>query len=214
MRKTAIALLEIVLLISAVSLLVACGVRLTPPQDPWYTQHYIIMQNFERDMYANLSDEAKVQFQNSFWAFRSPAAKGEFETRLSYTMTAFKKENSQQPWNTDRARTYLLNGSPASIDYKQNDTWADRVVRESQGRVQPDHSGEDIGTRLEEVWTYAYGKHQVFYVFAFRKPAEWRLIEQMSGNQFRDELEARSREQDYAISDLEAYKAELEKLKK
>jgi hypothetical protein len=36
----------------------------------------------------------------------------------------------------------------------------------------------------------------------------------MTGNQFRGELEARSREEDYGISYLEAYKAELEKLKK
>jgi hypothetical protein len=51
-------------------------------------------------------------------------------------------------------------------------------------------------------------------VFTFRKPAEWRLLDRMTGNQFRDELEARSREKDYGVFDLEAYKAELEKLKK
>jgi len=212
MRKKIVALMEIVLMVSAVFLAFACGVRLSPPQDAWYVQHYIIMQDFERNIYADLSPEAKVQFQNHFWAFRSPAAKAEFETRVSYTMTAFKKENSQQPWNTDRSRIYILNGSPASIDYKQDDAWADQVIKET--RITPDHSNEDIGTRLEEVWTYAYRKHQVYYAFTFRKPAEWRLVEQMRGNQFRDELEARSREEDYRISDLEAYKAELEKLKK
>jgi len=212
MRKTAITLFEIALLVPAVLLPVACGVRLAPSQDAWYIQHYIVMQNFERDVYAKLSAEAKVQFQNRFWAFRSRAAKGEFETRLSYTMTAFKKENSQQPWNTDRARIYILNGSPASIDYKQNDAWADGVVPDS--RFQPDTNNEDIGARMGEVWTYTYGKFLVSYVFTFRKPAEWRLVDQMRGNQFRDELEARSREEDYGISDPEVYKAELEKLKK
>ena len=212
MRKTATTLLEIALLVPAVLLPVACGVRLSPPQDAWYTQHYIIMQNFERDIYAELSDDAKVQFQGRFWVFRSPAAKGEFETRLSYTMTAFKKENSQQPWNTDRARIYILNGSPASVDYRQNDSWADGVIQDS--RFRRDASNEDIGARLEEVWTYTYGKYLVIYSFTFRKPAEWRLGERMTGNQFRGELEARSREEDYGISDPEAYKAELEKLKK
>jgi GWxTD domain-containing protein len=212
MRRATIAFLEIALLVPAILLPVACGVRLAPSQDAWYIQHYIVMQNFERDVYAKLSAEAKVQFQNRFWAFRSPAAKGEFETRLSYAMTAFKKENSQQPWNTDRARIYILNGSPASIDYQQNDAWAGGVVSDS--RFQPDRSNEDIGARMGEVWTYTYGKFLVSYVFTFRKPAEWRLLDRMTGNQFRDELEARSREKDYGVSDLEAYKAELEKLKK
>lgn len=45
------------------------------------------------------------------------------------------------------------------------------------------------------------------------KPAEWRLLDRMTGNQSRGGLEARSRTEDYGISNLEAYKAELEKLK-
>jgi len=80
------------------------------------------------------------------------------------------------------------------------------------GGVAPE--GEDIGARYGEVWTYTYGKYLVTYLFTFRKPSEWRLLDRITGNQFRGELEARSREEDYGISDLEAYKAELEKLKK
>ena len=199
MKKAAIALLEIALLVSAVLLPAACGIRLEPSKDAWYSRHYIVMQNFEKDIYVKLSAEAKAQFQNRFWAFRSTAARGEFETRLSYVMTAFKRENSQQPWNTDRARIYLLNGSPVAIDYQENGY--DRI-------------NEDIGARMGEAWTYTYSKYLVTYLFTFRKPAEWRLLDRMTGNQFRGELEARSREEDYGISDLEAYKAELEKLKK
>jgi len=199
MRRVAITLLEIALLVPAILFTVACGIRLEPSKDAWYSQHYIVMQNFEKAIYVKLSAEAKVQFQNRFWAFRSPAARGEFETRLSYVMTAFKRENSQQPWNTDRARIYLLNGSPVAIDYQENS---------------PDRSSEDIGARSGEAWTYTSGKYLVTYLFAFRKPAEWRLLDRMTGNQFRGDLEARSREVDYGISDLEAYKAELEKLKK
>jgi len=199
MRKAAIALLEIALLVSAVLLPVACGLRLEPSKDAWYSRHYIVMQDFEKDTYVKLSPEAKLQFQNRFWTFRSTAARGEFETRLSYVMTAFKRENSQQPWNTDRARIYLLNGSPVAIDYQEN----------SYDRI-----NEDIGARSGEVWTYTYSKYLVTYLFTFRKPAEWRLLDRMTGNQFRGELEARSRDEDYGISDLEAYKAELEKLKK
>jgi GWxTD domain-containing protein len=199
MRKAVNTLLEIALLVPAVLFPVACGIRLEPSKDVWYSQHYIVMQDFEKDIYVKLFAEAKVQFQNRFWAFRSPAAMGEFETRLSYVMTAFKRENSQQPWNTDRARIYLLNGSPVSIDYQEN----------SYAR-----SNEDIGARSGEAWTYTYDKYLVTYLFTFRKPAEWRLLDRMTGNQFRGELEARSREEDYGISDLEAYKAELEKLKK
>ena len=199
MRKTAITILEIALLVPAVLLPASCGIRLEPSKDAWYSRHYIVMQNFEKDIYVKLSAEAKAQFQNRFWAFRSTAARGEFETRLSYVMTAFKRENFQQPWNTDRARIYLLNGSPVAIDYQENGY--DRI-------------NEDIGARMGEAWTYTYGKYLVTYLFTFRKPAEWRLLDRMTGNQFRGELEARSREEDYGISDLEAYKAELEKLKK
>jgi len=199
MKKAAIALLEIALLVPAVLLPIACGIRLEPSKDAWYSRHYIVMQDFEKDIYVKLSAEAKAQFQNGFWAFRSTAARGEFETRLSYVMMAFKRENSQQPWNTDRGRIYLLNGSPVAIDYQEN----------SYAR-----SDEDIGARSGEVWTYTYGKYLVSYLFSFSKPAEWRLLDRMTGNQFRGELEARSREEDYGISDLEAYKAELEKLKK
>ncbi|TRZ92799.1 GWxTD domain-containing protein [bacterium] len=199
MKKAALALLEIALLVPAVFLPIACGLRLEPSKDAWYSRHYIVMQDFEKDIYVKLSAEVRAQFQNGFWAFRSTAARGEFETRLSYVMTAFKRENSQQPWNTDRGRIYLLNGSPVAIDYQENSY---------------DRSGEDIGARSGEVWTYTYGKYLVSYIFGFRKPAEWRLLDRMTGNQFRGELEARSREEDYGISDLEAYKAELEKLKK
>jgi len=212
MKKAALALLEIALLVPAVLLPIACGIRLEPSKDAWYSQHYIVMRDFEKDIYVKLSAEAKVQFQNRFWAFRSMAAMGEFETRLSYVMTAFKRENSQQPWNTDRARIYLLNGSPVAIDYQENGAWDGGVI--SDPRYQSDRSNEDIGARYGEVWTYTYGKYLVSYLFGFRKPAEWRLLDRMTGNQFRGELEARSREEDYGISDLEAYKAELEKLKK
>lgn len=211
MRKAAISLFKIALLVPAVLLPAACGIRLEPSKDAWYSQHYIVMQDFEKDSYVKLSAEAKAPFQNGFWAFRSTAARGEFETRLSYVMTAFKRENSQQPWNTDRARIYLLNGSPVSIDYHESDKWATGVSVDPQ--YQPDRTDADIGARMGEAWTYTYGKYLVTYLFTFRKPAEWRLIDLMTGNRFRGELEARSREEDYGISDLEAYKAELEKLK-
>jgi GWxTD domain-containing protein len=211
-RRATFALLEIALLVAAVLLPAACGIRLAPSKDTWYTQHYIVMQNFEKDLYVQLSAEAKVQFQNRFWAFRSPAARGEFETRLSYVMTAFKKENSQQPWNTDRARIFLLNGSPVSIDYQENEDWAGGAITDPRFRA--DRSDEDIGARLGEVWTYTYEKYLVSYMYTFRKPGEWRLLDRMTGNQFRGELETRSREKDYGISDLEAYRAEIEKLKK
>lgn len=212
MRKAAITLLEIALLVPAALLPAACGIRMAPSKDSWYAQHYIVMQDFEKDTYIKLSAEVKVQFQNRFWAFRAPAARGEFETRLSYVMTAFKKENSQQPWNTDRARIFLLNGSPVSIDYQESDKWATGVFADTQ--YQPDRTGEDIAAQWGEIWTYTFGKDLVSYVFTFRKPAEWRLLDRMTGNQSRGGLEARSRTEDYGISNLEAYKTELMKLKK
>ncbi len=87
-----------------------------PKKDTWYTRHYFLMQDYERKAYKGLSDNGRLEFQKVYWEFRSPAVKEEFDRRMAYILPTFKNENSSQPWNTDRARIYLLNGRPARLD--------------------------------------------------------------------------------------------------
>ena len=198
-----------------VLLAAACGIQLSPSKDRWYARHYFIMQDFERTAYKSLSPAAKLEFQTLFWEVRSPASKQEFDKRLSYIAENFKKENSLQPWNTDRARVYLLNGNPAQIDYKQNDAWAMRVVAGRGGTaVVDDRSGEDVGANTAEVWTFPYDKFLVDYIFTFSKPNSWVLNPAtFQGNRYLGELEFQNKLQTYGLIDEKQYREKLEALK-
>jgi GWxTD domain-containing protein len=193
-------------LIAAALVPASCGISLAPSRDTWYTQHYMIMQDFEKSFYAELGPEGKTGFRRLFWAFRDPGARMEFGARLRFVTTAFKRENSRQAWNTDRGRIYLLNGNPIALDQEANDNWDDPALA-------GDRSREDIGTGLGETWTYRYEQFLVYYSFQFRRPNEWRLSDRMTGNQYRGGLETRNRDMVFGIKDLGAYKAELAKLK-
>ncbi len=193
-------------LIAAALVAASCGISLAPSRDTWYTQHYMIMQDFEKDAYAKLGPEGKVEFRRLFWASREPGARLEFGARLRWVSTAFRRENSRQPWNTDRGRIYLLNGSPIALEHDQNDNWSNPAP------FAGDRSREDIGTGVGETWTYRYDAFLVIYFFEFRKPSEWRLSDRMTGNQYRSGLETWSRDVVFGIRDLPAYKAELAKL--
>lgn len=195
------------LLIAAALVPAACGVSLAPSRDTWYTQHYMIMQDFEKGAYAKLGPEGKVEFRRLFWASREPGARLEFGTRLRWVSAAFRRENSRQPWNTDRGRIYLLNGNPITLDHDINENWSEPSA------LAGDRSREDIGAGVGETWTYRYDKNLVVYSFQFQKPNEWRLIDRMTGNEYRGGLERRSRDVVFGIRDLPAYKAELAKLK-
>lgn len=206
MNEHKIAMGTAFLLIAAALVPASCGISLAPSRDTWYTQHYMIMQDFEKSLYAKLGPEGKVEFRRLFWASREPGSRLEFGARLRWVSTAFKRENSRQPWNTDRGRIYLLNGNPVALDHDQNDNWSDPALA-------GDRSSEDIGAGLGETWTYRYDKSLVYYSFQFRKPNEWRLSDRMTGNQYRGGLETRNRDVVFGIRDLPAYKAELAKLK-
>ncbi len=214
-----ISFLKIGALILSFLLLGACGVRLLPSKDVWYMQNYIIMQDFERAAYKDLSPEAKVKFQSLFWEARSPEAKREYTKRMDFVMKTYKRENSSQPWNTDRARIYLLNGSPASIEYKQTDNWAMKV-KEGAGEggmtgITDQRDTEDIQARTAEVWTYNFGNQFVYYAFSFSAPKRWKLDQgAFAGNRYLGELENWSREKIYNIIDIDRYKKELDDLKK
>jgi GWxTD domain-containing protein len=193
----------------------ACGVSLMPSKDAWYAQHYIIMQDFERQAYREMSETARAAFQAVFWESRDPASKAEFDKRMDYIRKTYKRDNSKQPFNCDRARIYLLNGRPAQIDMTQTD-WTMSVSQGASrsGTATTDRSNEDISATTAEVWTYPFDKYFVKYSFAFKPPNEWRLIPtEFSGNRYIGALETQSKEQTYGILNPAAYAKKVEELK-
>lgn len=187
-----------------------CGINLVPSKDDWYAKHYYIMQDFEWKLYKELSPAARLEFQKMFWEVRTPEAKAEFDKRVEYCMKAYKKENSRQPFNVDKAHVFLLNGAPVQIEYAQNTNWT------MQGAVEAsDRSGEDVAANTAEVWTYRYGQWLVKYVFTFRPPNEWKLVSQsaVGDSRYLGQFELENKNDLYGIKDLDEYKQKLEALK-
>jgi GWxTD domain-containing protein len=202
------------LLIPATAIVLAsCGISMMPSHDEWYTKHYYIMQNFERDTYKHLSPPARLEFQKLFWEARDPKSKKIFDERMDYVMKTYKRDNYRQPWNCDRARIYLLNGPPNGVDVKQNSDFATSISQGGGGGVTSggDRTNEDISAVTQEVWTYRWDIYLVNYVFTFRPPNEWRYT---SGTgRYLGELETWSKENTYPIRDLGVYNQKLEELK-
>jgi GWxTD domain-containing protein len=198
------------LFILAILCLPARGVSAIPKKDAWYTQHYIIMQDFERKAYRTLSVDGRKVFQELFWAVRTQDARAIYRARLEYVKKNFWKENNQQPWNTDRSRVYLLNGSPVSIDVDQNASWAGALP--GQMAAATDRSNEDVGANRGEAWTYSYNRYFVKYNFIFVQPSQWKVVN--AGDRYRGELEDYSKNVTFGITDLEKYKQDLAALDK
>jgi GWxTD domain-containing protein len=205
------------LLLASAFVLAGCGVNALPSKDPWYAQHYFIMQDFERSLYHGLTDNGRLEFQKVFWSERSPAAKAEFDKRVAYCFEAFRRENAKQPWNTDRGRIYVLNGRPAQVEYAQNDNWAMQSARGSamSGAAGVNaRAGEDIQANTLEVWSYPYQQYLISYGFSFQAPNKWTAITMTSGgSRFVGELEMQSRTTTWAPADPEGYARKLEDLK-
>jgi len=193
----------------------AAGVLNALPKDSWYAQHYFLMQDYERKAFKGLSANGRLEFQKVYWEFRSAAAKEEFDRRIAYIGPTFKNENSAQPWNTDRARIYLLNGRPAGVEQSQNDAWASQMIPSGvQGVATGDRSGEDIQGKTLEVWSYTFEGRVVVYGFSFQPPNKWVQIQiSASGGRYIQGLEKRNRIQTWGPSDEDAYKAKLADLK-
>lgn len=200
----------------SITILAACAMNLIPSKDGWYMQHFFIMQDFERAAYKDLSDLGRVEFQESFWGARSPESKQEYLKRIEIASKAFKKENSNQPWNCDRARILLLNGNPASVEYTQNDDWMASLTRNRNASgIQNERDNENIEARTAEVWTYQYGQFIIKYVFTFVAPKRWRLAKpEVAGNRYLGAFEKENKEKTYAIIYLEEYKNKIDKLEK
>jgi len=207
------AALLFVLLLMGIVWTAGCSANLIPSRDAWYAQHYYIMQKFEQDTYKKLSDPAKAQFQALFWESRDPKVKALFDSRMEYINKTFAKENNSQPWNTDRARVYLLNGNPANIDFQQNTAWA-MQVRDAGGGVSggTERSGEDVNAMTSEVWTYPMKEYLIKYIFSFAQPNEWRLQITRDQNKYLGELELYNRREVFGPLNPDEYKAKLEAL--
>ncbi len=216
-RRASGAGLALAVLFAAAAVTAGCSAGLMPTKDAWYTQHYYLMQKFEQDAYRKLSDEAKPRFQALFWDARSPEARQTFDSRMEYILKTFGKENRSQPWNTDRSRVYLLNGSPANIDYKQNTAWAMQAGLAAgnvggTGAAGTERSGEDVQAMTSEVWTYPHMDHLIEYTFNFAQPNEWRMQIRPDQNRYLGELELYNRQVVFGPVNLEDYQAKVEAL--
>ena len=172
---------KIAALIVGASLLAACGINLIPSKDDWYAMHYYVMQEYEWQVYKQLGPTARLEFQKIFWTVRSIYAKDEFDKRVEYCMKNYKRENSRQPFNVDKAHIYLLNGPPNQIQFVQNTNWGTQTgtpTSASGGQFSTgvtDRTNEDVAANTAEVWTYPAGNRLVNYTFQFRSPNAWNL---------------------------------------
>jgi GWxTD domain-containing protein len=208
MKKVALALL----IPAAAMILAACGIATMPSHDDWYTKHYYIMQDFERDTYKKLSAAARLDFQKLFWEARDPKSKKIFDERLDFVMKTYKRDNARQPWNCDRARIYLLNGSPNDVESAQNANWTMQTQPGGGGVASlDDRTNEDISGNTQEVWTYRWEIYIVNYVFTFRPPNEWRFTG--GGGRYLGALEIWSKENTYGILNRGEYDLKIEELK-
>ncbi len=190
-----------------------CAMNALPAHDNWYAQHYFLMQDYERSAYKDLAPAARQQFQALFWSSRAPAAKGEFDARMQFIQSQFKGENSGQPWNTDRARVYLLNGRPAGFERRVNDAWGTQI-NNAAGNTSQERSGEDIQAATVEVWNYKYNQFVVSYAFTFQAPNKWKQTQSsFGGSRYIGELETLNRTTVFGVGDEGAYKKALEELK-
>lgn len=207
------ALIRLVILAASALALAAAGARASaaiPKKDAWYTQHYVIMQDFERKLYRDLSEQGRKAFQEIFWAQRTAEARGKFLARMDFVMKNFKQENRSQPWNTDRGRVYLLNGAPASVDYDQNVSF-NTALLPGQTSDGISRSSEDVAANRAEVWIYPYDQYFIKYTFAFVQPSQWRIT-QTTGNRYLGELENFNKAVTFGAVDEAAYKQALDGL--
>ncbi len=199
---------------AALAVLSSCGLNTMPSGDEWYTKHYYIMQDFERQTYKDLSPAARLEFQKVFWEARHPKSKQVYDERMAFVMKTYKRDNYKQPWNCDRGRIYLLNGPPNDVEVTQNTNWALGIQQGAAAAgvaTTGDRTNEDISANTAEVWTYRWDIYLVNYVFTFRPPNEWRYSS--GSGRYLGELEQWSKENTYGLLSPNDYQLKLEELK-
>jgi GWxTD domain-containing protein len=211
---------KIAALVLAGAMLVSCGINLIPSKDDWYAMHYYVMQDYEWQTYKQLTPAARLEFQKLFWTVRSPYAEDEFNKRVEYCMNVYKRENSRQPFNVDRAHIYVLNGPPSQVIFQHNDAWGVSTgtpTSASAGQFSSssnDRTNEDVSANTSEVWTYPAGERLVNYMFRFRAPNSWKLQQSATDEgRWRQTLELSNKNGFFAVTDEAAYKQKLEALK-
>ncbi len=204
-------------ILAVVMIMNSCGINMMPTRDAWYTQHYPLMQDYERNLYRTLSEAGRLGFQELFWTSRYPDAIKLFQERLDFIVKAYKRENARQPWNTDRGRIYILNGPPAAVDIDQNTDWGAQVTQggAATGAWAVDRSNEDVQAFRTEIWTYSVRSQYAKYVFVFRAPNEWKLsAAAVEGNQFISLLENYNKTVTFGPRDEAEYRKALDALEK
>lgn len=203
-----------IILFLALASAAACSMAMMPSKDPWYAQHYFVMQDYERNNYRSLTEAGKLEFQKLFWEARPVEAKKVFDSRMAFIEINFKRENFEQPWNTDRARVYLLNGKPAHVDQRQNDSWGMQVPVGVPGGVTAERAGEDVGASTVEVWSYPFENQVVEYGFLFQPPNKWKQAQGGAReSRYIGGLEVQNRIGVFGVADEDQYKQKLEALK-
>lgn len=112
---------------------------------------------------------------------------------------------------------FLLDGKPAEIDSRQNDSWSiQNLGAQTSGQAVglTDRSGEDVQGNYAEIWTYRYGQLFIYYTFVFSRPNSWKVMQTaMAGNRYLGEFELQNKLQTFGIVDEKLYKDKLEILK-
>jgi GWxTD domain-containing protein len=141
-----------------------CASRVKIKQDPFYESFFektsLIMTKQEIEVYKHLPDkESKQEFIEEFWKIRDPdpltgenEAKTEFDERVEYANKWFtdwepnigkdirENKKSEQGWNSDRGRVYIVLGPPDSVVFDGMDMRLDQS-RERQSARQWTHEG-------------------------------------------------------------------------
>lgn len=141
----------------AAACLAGSGVR----GDEWYGQHLVLLQDWEKKIYARLSPEGRLRFQTLFWDSRDEDSQLEFWDRLEYVRTVYKIESARNPWSTDRGRVYLLNGPPQEISFQ--------ALPGIRPLYSNDPGYDDALGIATEVWSYYYRNRFVRYIFTGRR---------------------------------------------
>ena len=136
-----------------------------PKKDAWYTQHYIIMQDLSGSFTAIFRSQAGRTSRTFSGRPGLLEGAGQVPGPVDYVIWNFWKENSKQPWNTDRGLTYLQRVP------RFHRLRSERQLRHDASRQVVDNanrSGEDVGANRGEIWIYPYDQYFIKYTFAFR----------------------------------------------
>ncbi len=164
------------LIAAAQLVLSSCGINTMPSHDEWYTKHYYIMQDFERQTYKELSPAARLEFQTAFWEARDPKSKKVFDKRMTLRDEDVQ-EGQLQPAVELRPGPHLPSQwSAEQRRGQQNANWAmgaSRSRRRHLHQRRRPHQRRYLRQHVRAL-DIPVDIYLVSYVFTFRSPNEWR----------------------------------------